>query len=43
MHIIVFEAVVGQRHKRVTVNATALGSIPNWGNELFNILISSFW
>ena len=35
------EAVVAQEHKRMSVNATVVGSIPTQGIEVFNIFISS--
>ena len=33
------EAIVAQEHKRATVNATIVVSIPTRGNEIFNIFI----
>ena len=37
------EAVVMQRHKRATVNATVVYSIPIRRSDIFNIFISSLW
>ena len=32
---------IAQGHKRVTVNATVVGSIPVLGSELFNVFVFS--
>ena len=32
---------MAQGHKRVTVNAMVVGSVPIWRNEIFNIFLRS--